>query len=198
MKKLQRNFVTGLLVLVPLFVTINIFRWFLESIDSVARIYLPTFVLKLYFPGMGLLITLGLILLIGTFSQNFAGEWLLNAFDNLFRRVKFVGGIYGAIRRFLETIFNPKSDRFSAAVLVEFPRTGVYSIGFRTGKPDGKIPNPGKPLVNVFVPLTPNPTSGFYLLVPEDELTPLALSVQEAFKLVISLGIVTSDETGVK
>ncbi|NBT59013.1 DUF502 domain-containing protein, partial [bacterium] len=101
---------------------------------------------------------------------------------------------YGAIRKFLETIFTPGSDRFSAAVLLEFPKSGIYTIGFRTGKPDAKIPTHGKTLVNVFVPLTPNPTSGFYLMVPEEELTPLSLSVQEAFKLVISLGIVTTEE----
>jgi len=198
MKRIRRNFVTGILVLVPLFITINIFRWFIEFVDDVARFYLPDFVLKLYFPGMGLVIALGLILLIGTLAQNFAGEWLLNGFDHLFRRIKFVGGIYGAIRRFLETIFNPRSDRFSAAVLLEFPRSGIYSVGFRTGKPDGKIPDQGKTLANVFVPLTPNPTSGFYLLVPEEQLIPLSLSVQEAFKLVISLGIVTSEDTVAK
>lgn len=194
MKKLQRAFVTGVLVLVPLFITINIFRWFIAAVDDVAKIYLPSFILKLDFPGLGLLIAVALIMAIGTLAQNLAGEWVLNWFDHTFRRVKFVGGIYGAIRKFLETIVTPGSDRFSAAVLVEFPRTGVYSIGFRTGKPDPKIPVGDKNLVNVFIPLTPNPTSGFYLLVPEKEITQLSLSVQEAFKLVISLGIVTSEE----
>jgi uncharacterized membrane protein len=194
MKKLQRAFITGVLVLVPLFITINIFRWFIEAVDDVAKVYLPSFILKLDFPGLGLLIAIVLIMLIGSLAQNFAGEWLLNVFDTTLRRIKFVGGIYGAIRKFLETIFTPGSDRFSAAVMVEFPRKGMYSIGFRTGKPDSKIPNQGKPLVNVFVPLTPNPTSGFYVMMPEDEIIPLSLTVQEAFKLVISLGIVTTEE----
>lgn len=198
MKKLQRSFITGVLVLVPLFITINIFRWFIAAVDEVAKIYLPSFILKLDFPGLGLLIALVLILLIGVFAQNFAGEWLLNLFDTFLRRIKFVGGIYGAIRKFLETIFTPGSDRFNAAVMIEFPRPGMYSIAFRTGKPDPKLPTHGKTLVNVFVPLTPNPTSGFYLLVPEEEITPLSLSVQEAFKLVISLGIVTSTEESLK
>jgi uncharacterized membrane protein len=194
MKQLQRAFVTGVLVLVPLFITINIFRWFIEAVDDIAKIYLPAFILKLDFPGLGLVIAVLLILLIGVLAQNFAGEWLLNVFDNALRRIKFVGGIYGAIRKFLETIFTPGSDRFSAAVLIEFPKTGVYSVGFRTGKPDSKIPFHEQHLVNVFVPLTPNPTAGFYLLVPEKDLIPLSLTVQEAFKLVISLGIVTTEE----
>jgi len=194
MKKIQRAFVTGVLVLVPLFITINIFRWFIEAVDDIAKVYLPAFILKLDFPGLGLAIAIILILLIGTLAQNFAGEWLLNVFDNALRRIKIVGGIYGAIRKFLETIFTPGSDRFSAAVLVEFPKPGIYSIGFRTGKPDSKIPMQEKGLVNVFVPLTPNPTSGFYVLVPEKDLVPLQVTVQEAFKLVISLGIVTTDE----
>ncbi|NBX92611.1 MAG: DUF502 domain-containing protein [Proteobacteria bacterium] len=194
MKQLQRAFVTGVLVLVPVFITINIFRWVIATIDNIAKLYLPNFILKLDFPGLGLVIALALILLIGSLAQNLAGEWVLNVFDHTFRRIKFVGGIYGAIRKFLETVVTPGSDRFSAAVLVEFPRSGVYSIGFRTGKPDSKIPTQNRHLVNVFVPLTPNPTSGFYLLVPEEELVALPFTVQEAFKLVISLGIVTSEE----
>lgn len=194
MKQLQRAFITGVLVLVPVFITINIFRWFIEAVDDVAKLYLPSFILKLDFPGLGLVIAVGLIMLIGVLAQNFAGQWLLGVFDTALRRIKIVGGIYGAIRKFLETIFTPGSDRFSAAVLVEFPRPGIFSIGFRTGKPDSKIPLQDKNLVNVFIPLTPNPTSGFYLMVPETEITALDLTVQEAFKLVISLGIVTSEE----
>lgn len=194
MKQFQRAFVTGVLVLVPLFITINIFRWFIEAVDDVAKLYLPAFILKLDFPGLGLVIAVVLIMLIGVLAQNFAGEWLLNVFDSALRRIKFIGGIYGAIRKVLETIFTPGSNRFSAAVLLEFPRKGMYSIGFRTGKPDPKIPTQGESLVNVFVPLTPNPTSGFYVMVPESEVTPLPISVQEAFKLVISLGIVTTEE----
>lgn len=130
MKKLQRAFITGVLVLVPLFITINIFRWFIEAVDDVAKVYLPSFILKLDFPGLGLLIAIVLIMLIGSLAQNFAGEWLLNVFDTTLRRIKFVGGIYGAIRKFLETIFTPGSDRFSAAVMVEFPEKECTQSAF--------------------------------------------------------------------
>lgn len=193
MRRLRTAFVTGILVIVPLMVTIDILRWFVRSADSATRSYLP---ILPDFPGLGLVLVLTIILLTGALTQNYIGQWAVNVLDSWIKRVTFVGGIYGSIKKFLETIFNPRSDKFSGVVLIQFPREGVYSIGFRTGKPDHKLTEKqkSKTLVNIFVPCTPNPTSGFYLLVPEEDLTPLDISVQEAFKIVISMGMVTSDE----
>ncbi len=196
MKTLRNAFVTGLLVLVPVLATVDLLRWFVRAIDNSTRGYFPTQFLPFDFQGLGILIAAILIFVTGILTQNYVGKALIRFFDAAIRRAPVVGGIYGAIKKFLETILSPGADQFHGTVLVEFPRAGIYSIGFRTGKPDVKLTSalPDKPLVNIFVPCTPNPTSGFYLLVDERELTPLDLSVQDAFKLVISMGIVTSDE----
>ena len=193
MKSIRSAFVTGPLVLVPFMATIDILRWFIRSIDNSAKQYMPN--VPFDFPGLGLIIAIALVLLVGALTQNYIGKYLVDLIDSLIRRLTIVGGIYGGIKKFLETIFNPRSDKFNGVVLVQFPRQGIYSIGFRTGHPDHKLlADVDKSLVNVFVPCTPNPTSGFYLLVPEKELVTLKMSVQEAFKTVISVGIVTSDD----
>lgn len=197
MRKLRTLLITGILVLVPLMITIDILRWFIRSVDRSVHSYLPRIITPIDFPGLGLIIVVVVILIVGALAQNFVGQWLVNGLDQWVKRAPFVGGIYGAIKKFLETIFNPRSDKFSGVALVEFPREGIYSIGFRTGKPDPKVTR-DKKLVNLFVPCTPNPTSGFYLMVEEKALTPLDISVQEAFKIVISMGIVTSEETPTK
>lgn len=194
MKRLRAAFVTGLLVLVPLLLTIQLLLWLVSTVDQNARNIIPSFLLPWDFKGLGLLVTLTLIFLTGMLTQNYVGNWLVNAFDHVIRKAPIVGGMYGSIKKFLETIFSSSHDQFHGVVLVQFPREGVFSIGFKTGKPDPRLlVEKKKHLTNVFVPCTPNPTSGFYLLVPEDELVPIDLSVQEAFKIVISMGFASDD-----
>ena len=187
--------VTGILVLVPVMATANILRWLFVNSDKAITQYLPEKIGS--YPGVGLLLVLVLIFLIGSLTQNFVGQWFVNVFDTGIRKLPLIGGIYSTIKKFLETIVNPGSDKFHGVVLIQFPKDGVYSIGFRTGRPDPKIIPKSLPkdkhLTNVFVPCTPNPTSGFYLLAAEEDLIPLDISVQEAFKIVISMGIVTTD-----
>jgi len=179
---------------VPLVATLDLLIWLVRSIDNSFRFYLPTHLFPHDFRGLGLLVALALILITGTLTQNYAGKWFISLFDTAIRHIPLGGGIYSAIKKFLETIFTPGNEQFKEAVLVPFPHSGIYSIGFRTGHPDPKIlKSAGKNLANVFVPCTPNPTSGFYILVPESDIVPLDLPVQEAFKIVISMGIVTSE-----
>ena len=195
MRRIRNAFVTGLLVLVPLMATADILRWFVRNVDQSARNYFPSFVLPFDFSGLGLLVALILVLTVGILTQNYVGKTLVSLFDSGMRRTPLIGGLYGAIKKFLETIFSPSSDQFHGTALVEFPRQGVYSIGFRTGKPDKRLTDAAnRALVNIFVPCTPNPTSGFYLLVPEDQLIALDLSVQDAFKIVVSMGLVTNED----
>lgn len=199
MTKIRDAFVTGLLVLAPLMATIQLLYWLVTTIDNQFRKFFPSAVPVLDYPGMGFLVAIVLILLVGILTHVYIGQWIINVIDLSIKRIALVGGLYGSIKKFIQTIFHPSTDQFHGTVLVQFPRQGVYSIGFRTGKPDRKLllklPKP-QAMTNIFVPCTPNPTSGFYLLVPEEELLPLELSVQEAFKIIISMGIVTSDETG--
>lgn len=199
MKRLRNAFVTGVLILVPAFATLDILMWLIRTVDRMVIRFFPDSLLPYRFHGLGVLMALGIILVVGGLTQNYVGTGIVNLFDTMIRRLGFIGGIYGSIKKFLETILNPSSDKFKGVVLVEFPRNGVYSIGFRTGQPAAKIPHrEAKHLVNVFVPCTPNPTSGFYILVPEETLIPLDMTVQEAFKNVISMGIITEDSEGKK
>lgn len=193
MKELRNAFITGVLLLVPIVATLNLLFWLIGSLENSVRNFLPTEHLPFDFPGLGLILSLVIILVIGTAAKNHLGQALFSAFDSILRRAPLAGSIYGTIRKFLETILNPQSDKFQGVVLVRFPSPEHLSIGFRTGKPDRRLGAPAG-LVNVFVPCTPNPTSGFYLLTKESELIPLSISVQEAFKIVISMGIVTLDE----
>lgn len=195
MRKLRAVFVTGCLVLVPILVTVNVLRWFIEAVDQGSRKWIPTFLIPIDFPGLGLALAIVIILFTGLLAQNYFGTWFVSRADSWIRKISIVGGLYGSIKQFLETIFNPRSGQFKGCVLVEFPKAGIYSIGFRTGTPDPKLARRAElKLTNVFVPCTPNPTSGFYLLVPEEQLIPLDLSVQEAFKIVVSMGIVHSED----
>ena len=183
------------MVLVPLYATLDLFRWLINSVERSVRDYLPLKLLSFDFRGLGLLVSIGVILVAGIVAHNFIGRTILNWMDIGVTRIPLVGGIYGAIKKFLETVFDPKDDRFKGVVLIQFPREGVYSIGFRTGNPDAKLAKQlPEAMVNVFVPCTPNPTSGFYLLAKESELIPLNLSVQEAFRIVISMGLVTTED----
>jgi len=198
MKSLRTAILTGVLVLAPLMATINILRWLIVNLDAMVSQYLPAKVTHDY-PGAGLAGVFLLILLVGVLTQNIIGQGMVNLLDSGVKKLPLVGGIYTTIKKFLATIVNPGSDKFSGVVLIQFPRTGVYSIGFRTGKPDSRVvpktlDNEHAHFVNVFVPCTPNPTSGFYLWVKEEDLTPLDMKVQEAFKTVVSMGIVTQDE----
>ena len=196
MKRIRNAFVTGILVLAPLVVTIHIFVWLVNSVDRTTRTYFFTKFFPFDFAGLGLILAIGIVLLVGALTQNFIGDWFVRVFDSFMRRIPLGGGIYSGVKKFLETIFNPSNQQFTGVVLVPFPRTGLYSIGFRTGTPDPKILKAArKKMVNVFVPCTPNPTSGFYLLAEESELIALDMTVQEAFKVVISMGIVTSDSS---
>lgn len=194
MRKLRSAFVTGLLVLVPLMATIDILVWFISFLDSVTRSYFPTKILPFDFSGLGLILALIIVLITGVLAQNYMGTWIVGVVDHAVRKFPLVGGLYGAIKKFLETIFNPSSTQFKQAVMVEFPKPGFYSVGFLTGPVEPKLQEKStEKLINVFIPLVPNPISGFYLLIPEHLVTPLDISIQDAFKIVISMGIVGAE-----
>jgi uncharacterized membrane protein len=194
MKELRNAFITGVLVLVPVVATLNLLLWFVGSLEETVRTYLPTGYFPIDFPGLGLILALVVILLVGLSAKNHLGQVFFSFFDSNLRRAPVAGGLYSTIRKFLETILNPHSDKFHGVVLVPFPSTTHLSIGFRTGKPDRRLGlGEQSDLINVFVPCTPNPTSGFYVLVKEADLKPLDISVQDAFKILLSMGISGDD-----
>ena len=188
-------FLTGLLVTAPVLLTVYITWLFVDIIDGWVTQLLPAqFKETLYssIPGVGLIIGAIAITVIGAIAAGFFGRWLIKVGEGLLNRMPFVGTIYGASKQILETVLASQSDAFRDVVLVEYPRKDLWVIGFVTGGTKGEVSTAIKDeTVNVFVPTTPNPTSGFLLFCPKNELKYLDMSVEEAVKLVVSGGIVT-------
>ncbi len=204
---LGRYFVTGVLAFAPIGVTIWAIAWIIQRLDS---LLLPR-LLQLLFPGLdtpprlpfvGAIFTLLVILLFGVIARHFFGWELVRLGERLLTRVPVARSIYAAVKQLLEAIFSSTSPTsFRRVVMVEYPRKGVYAIAFTTGTARGLVQEATEEsMVNCFVPTTPNPTSGFYLLVPEKDLVNVDLTVEDAFKLVMSAGLVApeleSERTG--
>ena len=195
--KLKHYFLTGLLVVVPIAMTILVIRWLVGLMDSLLISVLPAAFRpeQLYgisLPGIGLVATLLLILLIGVLAANIFGRSLVNFSEHLLDRIPVVKGVYKMFKQIADTVLNRERGAFRKVVLIEYPRKGIWAVAFVTGISQGEVQLvTDKSLVNIFVPTTPNPTSGFYILVPEDEIIELSMTVEEAFKLIISGGMVT-------
>ena len=195
LSRLRGWFLTGLLVTAPVLLTIYITWLFVDIIDGwVKDILPPGFADTIYsnIPGIGIIIGGVAITIIGALAAGFFGRWLIAFGEKLLHRMPVVGTIYGASKQILETVMASQSDAFRDVVLVQYPRKDLWVIGFVTGATKGEVQSAIEDeTVNVFVPTTPNPTSGFLLFCPRNELRFLEMSVEDAVKLVVSGGIVT-------
>ena len=207
MKRLKAGiksyFLTGLLVILPLYVTGYILWFLINGMDAVLKYvpqkYLPETYLNIRIPGLGLILALVLILIVGLLARNIVGRKLVHWTDRIVNRIPLARIIYLAIKQLMEGVFLPSTRAFRKAVMVEFPRHGVYSIGFLTGVSKGEVQEKtARTVVNIFIPTTPNPTTGYFVMVPEEEVIPLSMSIEDAFKLIISGGIVSPSESNNK
>ncbi len=201
--RLRAYFFAGVLVTTPLAVTYLVAAWFIEMVDSYVKPMIPegwnpdhylkdTVGLEVGLPGLGLLILFVFMTLIGALAAGFLGRIVIRFGESILGRMPVIRSVYSAIKQILETILKQQSDAFRHAVLVEYPRRGVWTIGFITGETEGEVQNlVREKLVNVYVPTTPNPTSGFLLYVPRTDIVELSMSVEEAVKMVVSVGLVT-------
>lgn len=188
---LRAYFITGLLVTLPLGLTYWILKVLLQSMESLIGNPIQLY-LDIYIPGMGIILLISLILLIGIFARNFIGRKLGGLGEKILNKIPLVRNIYTSIKQIVTTIFMQGKSNFRGVVLVEYPRRGAYSVGFVTGDTKGQIQRITEDnLVNVFVPTTPNPTSGFFILFPENDITLLNMTVEEGMKMIISAGMVT-------
>ncbi len=198
---LRRYFVAGILAFAPIAITIWAIAWIIQRLDN---LLLPR-VLGLLMPGLdkppqiplvGALFTLFVILLMGVIARHLFGNEFVRAWERLLARVPVARNIYSAVKQLFEAIFRAgDTERFNQVVMIEYPRKGVYALAFTTGETRGRLQSVmEQPMINCFLPTTPNPTSGFYLLVPATDVRPVELTVEEAFKLVMSAGLVTPDE----
>lgn len=201
--RLRAYFFAGVLITTPLAITFLVAWWFIGVVDDyivplIPQRWNPDFYLKevvgleIGLPGLGLIVLIVAITLIGALTAGFVGRIVLNVGEGILSRMPVVRSVYSAIKQILETVLKQQSGAFRQAVLVEYPRHGIWAIGFITGTTEGEVQNlTRQEVVNVFLPTTPNPTSGFLLFVPRKDIVILDMSVEEAVKMVISGGIVT-------
>ncbi len=188
---LRRRFFTGLLILLPTVVTGYVLYRFFVSVDSILLNPLVQRYPFLDIPGLGFLGVFLIILLTGVFAGNFFGSTIISWVESLVFRIPLVSRVYIAIKQMSEVFFKQERTVFKRAVLIQYPRPGIYAVAFVTSKWKQKdIDGREKTFVNVFLPTTPNPTSGFFLMVPEDETIPFDYTTEEAMKLIISAGAV--------
>jgi len=190
---------TGLAVVVPIGVTIYILFFLIAMMDGFLAIIPaaihPDRLLGFHVPGLGVLFTILLIFFIGLVTRSWVGNRVVRLGERIFSGIPVVRSIYQGTKQLVDALFTAKAGSFKQVVLLEYPRKGVYTVGFVTGPATGGAldPDVGNYL-NVFVPTTPNPTSGYYLLVPEREVIRTDMTVEEAFKLIISGGLVAPGE----
>lgn len=188
----KKYFITGLLVIIPVWATFYVLSGLLGIIDGMLG-DLPLRYIGLDFPGLGIITLVIFVLLIGMLSANYLGTRFVRYGDHLMQKVPLVRGVYSTVKQIMET-FSMKHN-FHGVALVEYPRKGCYSVGFITGEVQGKSLGKTGTFVTVFVPTTPNPTAGFLLILPEEEVTNLDMSVEQGMKFIISIGLVSMGET---
>ena len=192
---LKKYLLTGLIVVVPITITLYIIKALIGIMDDFLKIlpkaYHPDTLLGFHIPGLGLLLVTILVFLIGLLTHSYIGNKTVQIWDLLIGRIPLVRNIYQAIKQFTEAVFSTTSSHFKQVVMLEFPRPGLYSIGFLAGPAKGEMEiRAGQKVMSIFIPCTPNPTTGYYVLVPEKDLMYLDMTVEQAFKLIVSGGLV--------
>ncbi|PWE30104.1 DUF502 domain-containing protein [Pararhodobacter marinus] len=197
---LRTSFLTGLVVVAPAALTIWLITAFVEFVDSrvvplIPLRYLPEQLATLEIPGIGVVIALLFVLIVGWLAKGFIGRSLISWAEDIVARMPVIRSIYNAIKQIAETIFSQSNNSFSRACLVEYPRPGLWAVAFVSTETRGEVATKigGEGLISVFLPTTPNPTSGFLLFVPESDVRMLDMSVEDAAKLIISAGLVAPD-----
>ena len=195
----KRYLITGLLVLVPLAITLWVLATLIGIMDSSLLLlpasWRPEAQLGYTIPGLGALLTVLIVLVTGVIATNFFGKRILLFWEALLARVPVVKSIYYSVKQVSDTLFSDSGQAFRKALLVQYPRAGSWTIAFQTGHPGSTVARhlPGEH-VSVYVPTTPNPTSGFFLMMPVSEVIELDMSVDEALKYIISMGVVVPAE----
>jgi uncharacterized membrane protein len=205
----RRYFITGLLIWVPIAITL----WVLDiivttmdlSLSLLPQAWQPVAVFGRHLPGIGAILTLVVIFVTGLLATNFLGQRLVRIWEGLLSRIPIVRTIYSSVKQVSDTLLSPQGNAFRKALLVEYPRKGSWTIGFQTGTPAEEVrrrvaqaasvldpdAGAGAEMVSIYVPTTPNPTSGFFLMMRKDETIELDMSVDEALKYIVSMGVVS-------
>ncbi|MDQ0589535.1 DUF502 domain-containing protein [Variovorax paradoxus] len=195
MLALRKWLFSGLLVIVPLFITLAVLKWIIDTLDQTLWV-LPSVWQKWLYDnnvrGLGVLLTLAILLGVGAIASNFVGKRLLGWGDAVVRRIPVVRSIYSSVKQVSDTLFSENGNAFRTAVLVQWPREGVWTIAFVTGMPGGDVVEHlgGGDYLSVYVPTTPNPTGGYFVMLKRSDCIELKMSVDEALKYIVSMGVV--------
>jgi uncharacterized membrane protein len=195
MKRFRRYLVAGILVWLPLAVTFILLKFLIEQMDKTLKIvpakYLPEAWLGFPIPGLGLVLTIVVLFLTGLLAANIVGRSAFNLWESMLGRIPIVRTIYTAVKKFSEVVFSDTGQSFKKVLLIQYPRKGLYSFAFQTASMLEEVQaRTAEEVICVFLPTTPNPTSGFIIMVPRKDVIELDMEVDEALKMVISLGVV--------
>ena len=201
MSALRKWFVGGLLVIVPVAITVAVLQWIIGTLDRTLLIlpeaWQPDRLIGFHIPGFGVLLTLAILLIVGATASNFVGKRLVHLGDRVVARIPVVRSIYSSVKQVSDTLFSESGNAFRTAVLVQWPRPDVWTIAFVTGTPGGDVANHlhGEDYLSVYVPTTPNPTGGYFVMLRRSDCIELKMSVDDALKYVVSMGVVSPQKT---
>ena len=192
---MKRYLIAGLLVWVPLGITIYVLHWLVTTLDQTLLLVpeglRPEAVVGFHIPGLGVLLSFVILFVTGVFAANFFGQRLIRMWERILGRIPFVKSIYSSVKQVSDTLLSDSGNAFRKALLVEFPRSGCWTIAFLTGTPaDAVAGHLSGEHISVYVPTTPNPTGGYFVMVPKASIRELDMSVDEALKYIISMGVV--------
>ena len=198
---MKKYFITGLLIWIPLVITIWVLKLVVDTLDQ-SLLLLPEqwrteSFLGMHIPGMGVILTLVIVFATGIFATNFFGAQLVRVWYGILQRIPVVNSIYSSVKQISDTLFSSSGQAFRKALLVQWPREGMWTIAFLTGTPGGDVVNhlPGD-FVSVYVPTTPNPTGGYFVMVARKDVIELDMTVDAALKYIISMGVVAPGQRG--
>lgn len=192
----KKYFITGLLIWIPLVITIWVLKLVVDTLDQSVELvpeqWRTEHWLGFHVPGFGVLLTVIIVFVTGVLAANFIGERLVRVWNDLLHRIPFVSSIYSSVKQVSDTLFSSSGQAFRKALLVQWPRQGMWTIAFLTGVPGGDVANHLEgDYVSVYVPTTPNPTGGYFVMLPRADVVELDMSVDDALKYIISMGVVS-------
>ena len=198
---MKKYLITGLLIWIPLVITIWVLTLVVDTLDRTLLLLPPHFRtetwLGVHVPGMGVVMTLVIVFVTGVFAANIIGERLVRLWNAILHRIPFVSSIYSSVKQVSDTLFSSSGEAFRKAVLVRWPHEGMWTIAFVTGTPGGDVADHlREDFLSVYVPTTPNPTGGYFVLVSRKDVIELDMSVDQALKYIISMGVVAPPPNG--
>ncbi len=200
---MRKYFITGLLIWIPLVITIWVLNLIVDMLDQSLHLLPAAWRtenwLGVHIPGLGVILTLLIVFLTGVFAANFIGERLVRLWHDILHRIPVVSSIYSSVKQVSDTLFSSSGQAFRKALLIQWPRPGMWTIAFLTGVPGGDVVNHLEgDYVSVYVPTTPNPTGGYFVMLPRADVIELEMSVDDALKYIISMGVVAANGRGAK